>query len=466
MRSSASLLGRLDRRLRVLFGVVAFTGIAVGTVVATQVAENAGASSASNGTGIFPNGTSYDAVEYNQQTGSSGAYYTYLKANSSGATVIDSMVSGGGCGNGGINPIITNPAPPLLNVTAANYSSGYPTPQPGGSLTGGTAAGVAASSNKTGVCSSQSGYQIQQNSALILGIGSDSNVANRIFAQAQINLANNSSSPSNVELVETFSGSVVGSETFSLAGGVTNAIADTGCGHGPVTTFPGGSTPESCTPGSAPPTGGFDTVQVWMTGPAGNSVTVVTAPNNKNPTSTATSIFYLAKQICPGQSISTTSTTPNVPQGSQVYVKITLDPADTGCKSYATFTANANDPETTTIGSTTYQTDKSIDFGAAGGTEHFTVYINWGEESGCQPSSSGTTVCPPTLVTLDGVNYTAQTFCSAATNPGDPLCTTSKEFFYSTYIDANQSPAVTYTPSNGSEDVVETWDGLTDWGFR
>jgi len=57
----------------------------------------------------------------------------------------------------------------------------------------------------------------------------------------------------------------------------------------------------------------------------------------------------------------------------------------------------------------------------------------------------------PTQVTIDGVNFSDQTYCPAA-SAAQPTCTTNKVYHY---IVVNGTPMT---------QITETWDSLVDWG--
>jgi hypothetical protein len=510
VRNPASIVFKLSRRLRLLFGTVALVGMAIPAVL-TQTGEQAGAANSTAGVVANPSKTN-DVIEYNQQTGNSAVYYSYLTAGSSSSSVTDAQTSGGGCGNGGLDPIVTSPLSPLLAVTGANYASGYPAPQVNHPLGNGTAAGVATAANKTGVCNSQPGtYQINPNSALNLQVGSDSHVAGRLMAQGLIDLSNNSTSRNaTVELVEstggttdirngTFSGgTVVGYQVVSVPMGAVDAIADTSCGQGPVQALPAGSTSTACT--SDAPATAFDTVQVAVLGSSASSVTVHTDVSSSKSTPATTSMFFLTHNVCAGQTLSTSG-------GGQVSANVSLstDPDNDGdndtksgdtdgdgpiCKAVSQFSASSTQIINLPDGEVSHLSWTLLAGNLSNGA-HFTLVSDYGAIPYCRPDFGSTPtgtadtvpVCPPTWISIgdpdsdgtpdSGTNDTDMTnspaggpcpigstpcvtddfivapFCSAATN-AMPFCLTNRSY---TYVTINNQLMT---------DIKDTFDGIQD----
>src|SRR5262249_52343947 len=127
---------------------------------------------------------------------------------------------------------------------------------------------------------------------------------------------------------------------------------------------------------------GFDKLEVQVLSPAAGSVSVV------GPTSN----FTLATTICPGTTITDTSTDGTASSG-QVTASFTYV-AGSGCKALTQFTVSANDPSSSSL--------KSIEFDSqplAGA--HITGTFDWGYFPYCRADATvqpGVPACPTTLV--------------------------------------------------------------------
>jgi hypothetical protein len=132
----------------------------------------------------------------------------------------------------------------------------------------------------------------------------------------------------------------------------------------------------------------------------------------------------------------------------QVTFDVTLDKAAPVCKSYTDFFAQQTvSPD----GSSVSKLAVFNSFGSAG--THFVFTIDWGNRPYCTPDPTTGPACAPTQVSFDGIHYSNQVFCAAAT-AGQLPCTVSKTY---AYVTVN---GTTYTH------ISETWDGLIDNWFR
>jgi hypothetical protein len=382
-------------------------------VIAVAIAAGAGAVSLTQLGGTASASATQDKITYNQTTGNNGTYINYVPGDGS-KTTKESVTSGGGC---------ATPSPsgvPILAFSAAYYPNGYANAsQP---------AIVGAYKSRTGVCQITQAWSIEQNEGLIFSIGSNSLVAGREFSRAVLQLERedkSTSAPPNVQVDLVLRGgpSVV-TKSYSLPGpnGATLPAIDTG------------------------DTAGFTSIEIRVVSPDTGSISVV------GPTST----FYLANEICPGQTITDTSTDGSASAG-QVSASFTFVSAPGGaCKSYTTFDASASDPTSSTL--------KSVQFLAqtlAGA--HMTASFDWGYFPYCRPDATPDPAhpdalpCPTTKVDF-GNGFVDQTFCAPnGATVTTPWCTTSKHFDY------------VQDPADSSQTVVhitETWDGLGDVYFR
>jgi hypothetical protein len=380
-----------------IMAVATAVALLAGSVAWTQLGGAAGA-------------TGPDTITYNQQTGSNGTYIAYVPGDGSKSTK-QSVTSGGGC---------ATPTPsgvPLLGFSASYYPNGY--------AQASTPAIVGAYKSRTGVCQTPQAWSIENKEALVFSVGSNSLVAGRVFSRAKLLIEREDKSlatdpPAVVQLVLRVGSTVVdSSKTFNIAGpNGTQLLVDTG----------------------NVPTG-FDSVEIRVVSPATGSVSVV------GPTST----FYFASRICPGDTITTSSTDGTVESG-QVSASITypVEAANATCKSYTFFGASSTDPNSSD--------GKSIQFLSqqiAGA--HVTTVFDWGYFPNCRPDGTAPT-CPITEVDF-GNGFQPQTFCAQAspTDTVHPWCTTSKHF---DYIQDPLDPSVTLTH------ITETWDGYGDVYFR
>jgi len=354
-----------------------------------------------------------DKITYNQVSGNSGTYLQYVPGDGSKPTK-ESVTSGGGC---------ATPSPsgvPLLAFSAKYYASGY-----SGSS---TTVPVGAYKSRTGVCSIPQAWSVEVNEGLIFAPGANTLTAGRQFSRAQLQIEREDKSvatdpPVVVQAILRAGGIVVGTQNFNIAGpNGTQLLLDTGEGVG------------------------FDQIELRVLSPAAGSISVV------GPTST----FTFAKTICPGDSISDTSTDGTAAAG-QVSATFNFVSAPGGaCKSYTTFAASATDPTSSTL--------KSVKFFSqqlAGA--HLTATFDWGLFPYCRPDATpdpahpDAPVCPTTQVDF-GSGFFAQTFCqpNGATTT-TPWCTTSKHF---DYVPDPADSSVTEVH------ITETWDGLGDIIWR
>jgi len=392
-------------RARKLLSRPFIIAMAIAAVAATVSFTQLGGSAGASGT--------QDKITYNQTTGSNGTYINYVPGDGS-KTTKESVTSGGGC---------ATPSPsgvPILSFSAKYYPTGYANAsQP---------AIVGAYKSRTGVCQVTQAWSIEQNEALIFSVGSNSLVSGREFTRAVLQLeredkSTSTSTPVQVDLVMTGGPSTI-TQTVYLPGpngGVLPAV-DTG------------------------DTTGFTSIEIRVVNPSVGSVSVV------GPTST----FYLANEICPGDSITDTSTDGSAAAG-QVSATFNFVSSPGGaCKSYTTFDASASDPTSSTL--------KSVKFFAQQlSGAHITASFDWGLFPYCRPDATpdpahpDAPVCPTTLVDF-GSGFVAQTFCqpNGATTT-TPWCTTSKHF---DYVADPADSSVTEVH------ITETWDGLGDVYFR
>ena len=355
--------------------------------------------------GATTTSTNPDTIQYVQTTGSSGTFIKYVPGDNSSVTN-QSVTSGGGC---------ATPKPKgaaILAFSAHYYPNGYN----GGTVTD---AVVGAYKARTGVCQIPQAWSVEVNEGLDFSVGSNSLVIGRLFSRAQLQIEREdkyavTDPPVTGQLVMTLAGNVVGTVGFSVPAPntVTPITADTGTS-----------------------TTGFDKVEVQVLNPAAGSVSVV------GPTST----FTLASKICPGESITTSS--------SDVSATLTYV-SGTACKSYTNFGVNS--------------TDKSVTFLSSQlAGAHMTATFDWGYFPYCRADGFSDTVppCPPTQVDFgDGV-FHPETYCaavdpSAQTSPPynpPPWCATSRHVQY--VLDPGGSGATV-------AHITETWDGLGDIVWR
>jgi uncharacterized repeat protein (TIGR01451 family) len=226
----------------------AVTPIALSVAVPTVGGGAAFAMTTSAGTPC-PANSQADEICYVQSTGS-GTSATYQPA--SGQPTTQAVNPGGGCSGGSPIPGTILPLSAWL-YSNNNYYMGTKTPA------------KVATNPKTGVCSIPQQWSIDNASgsgaeALDFSVGGAGSPegAGRFFSTASIDIGNNSSSATTVTLVETHSGSQVGSQTCGLAGGATVLTSTLGA--------------PTCS--GSPPTGPFDTIEIRVS-PIGHGVSVV-----------------------------------------------------------------------------------------------------------------------------------------------------------------------------------------------
>ncbi|MDP9335417.1 MAG: hypothetical protein M3Q30_19215 [Actinomycetota bacterium] len=357
--------------------------------------------------GAAATSTNPDKIQYNQTTGASGTYIRYIPGDGSAPTN-QSVTSGGGCAT----PTPNGPA--ILAFSAKYYANGY-----GGSSVN---AIVGAYKSRTGVCRIPQAWSIEVNEALIFRPGSNTLTVGRLFTRAQIQLQREDKPttipgpPTTGQLIKLLGSTPVGTPTnFSISGGA-------------------GGTPITADTGTV--AGGFDSVEIRVLTPSTGSVSVV------GPTST----FTLAGQVCPGESITTSS--------NDVKATLTLLPGSS-CKSYTEFSASSE--------------DKSVTFlsrQAAGA--HMTASFDWGYFTYCRAdgvSDPNVPACPVTKVDFGDLVLHDETYC-AAVDPGaqtsppydpPPWCATSRHV---DYVEYPVGSGVTVAH------ITETWDGLGDIIWR
>ena len=349
--------------------------------------------------------TNPDTIQYTQTTGSSGTFIKYVPGDGSSVTN-QSVTAGGGC---------ATPKPkgaPILGFSANYYPNGYT----GGTV---TTAVVGAYKARTGVCQIPQAWSVEVNEGLVFSPGSNALVAGRLFSRAQLQIEREDKyavgdPPVTGQLVMTLAGNPVGTAGFSVPAPNTTT---------PITADTGTST------------SGFDKVEVRVLNPATGSVSVV------GPTST----FTLAGELCPGESITTSS--------GDVTATLSFV-SGTACKPYTNFSASS--------------TDKSVSFLSAQlAGAHMTADFDWGYFPYCRADAVSDAVppCPPTQVDFgDGV-FHSPTYC-VAVDPGaqtsppynpPPWCVTSRHVEY--VLDPGGSGATV-------AHITETWDGLGDIIWR
>ena len=268
------------------------------------------------------------------------------------------------------------------------------------------------------------------NEGLVFSVGNNSLVTGRQWAKADLVLQRQDKStsappPVTVQFLLRVGSTVVDTQTTTISGpdGTKNTYS-TGSGVS------------------------FDSIEIRVLTPAAGSVSVV------GPTST----FYFGPKICPGETITDTSTGGTVSSG-EVTASFTFVSSPGGaCKSYSFFEALSTDPDV--------DNGKSVEFLSqelAGA--HMTAEFDWGLFPYCRPDATpdpnpdhaGAPTCPTTTVDF-GDGDTNQTFCPPGGATADiPWCTTSKNFDY-VPDPADSTKTVTH--------ITETWDGLGDILFR
>ena len=395
------------RRLKQLHRNVFIVAVVTALVASLMWVQLGGATTTS---------TNPDTIQYVQTTGSSGTYLKYVPGDGSKVTS-QSVTSGGGC---------ATPSPrgtPILGFSANYYPGGY---------SGGTVnnAIVGAYKSRTGVCQIPQAWSIEVNEGLVFSVGANSLVAGRVFSRAQIQLEREdkvvSTDPLAGRLIERLGGVAVGAPIpFSITDPTTPITADTGLS-----------------------TAAFDSIEIQVLTPATGSVSVV------GPTST----FTLAGQICPGTSITSTSSNGTTTSGQ---VTATFNyVTGSSCKTYTFFSANSADTSSSSGKSVTFLSQQ-----LAGA--HMTATFDWGNFPNCRADATAGALppCPTTLVDFgDGV-FHPETYCAAADpNPGTaptwtppPWCATSRHVDY--ILDPSGSGATV-------AHITETWDGYGDIIYR
>jgi hypothetical protein len=297
--------------------------------------------------------------------------------------------------------------------------------------------------------------------------------SNRVFKEANIPITRKDTGVSTnpfliVQLAELdSSGHVLATQNCTLTGNTGTTINVDTNNAGTVGNPPTG--PGNCAPslqgagGLVPTPPSFQTVEVRdLT----TSTSISVGPN--------TATFTLATVICGGQSINATN------GGGNVVASLSL-PNGAGCKTFNSFI------------STTQPNGKPLlTFdGFSASPVQFTVQITWPLEPLCQPYSDpfnaqtnpsgippdlANPVCPFHQVSFDNVTYYDQTYCQTANSSppaGEPqagLCTANKQYNNDSVSVDPMTGVVTTTPLtlNGAPatQIVETWVGDVDWGFR
>jgi len=374
--------------------------------------------------------------------------YVYTPGNGSGAAT-QTLTPSGRCGTPTVSGTSSGGTVSSASPAGAGFLSLGGKLYPANDYSGTpVAATVGASRAHTGVCAIGGPQTIDNRTstystrvgaeALDFGVGSSSTIgSNRLFSSAQVTLereggyggtsgddddfrtGTGTPAPVSVRMIESYAGSLVASQTCTFTGAdETDIVGDTNLNS-------------TCTGTAA--TVPFDTLEV-------QDLTV-----NSAVSVVGTSTFTLANQVCGGGSVTATGS---------VAATLSVPSTATGCESYSTF-SSLTDP-------TTGQT--SLIFNAHSSTPQtsFTVNVPWNPQPACQPGqpTSDTTVnplptCAPTLVSLDGVTYSDQTYCSHPTT-ANPLCTQNKVYNYI------QDP----TTNAEETQISETWVGFQDWSMR
>jgi hypothetical protein len=278
---------------------------------------------------------------------------------------------------------------------------------------------VGAYNSRTGVCSIPQAWSLEVGEGLIFAPGPNSLTNGRLFTSASLFLEREDKTGGtlNGRMLEKLNGSVVGTKSFSIT---TNA--------NPIPATDTGLVPT-----------GFDQLEIQVLSPAAGSISVV------GPTST----FTLAGQICPGQSISDTSTGGTQSSG-EVSVTVTYV-SGSGCKAFTFFDASSTDSFSVDGKSITFLSQQ-----LAGA--HITIHIDWGNLALCRADATAdpdVPNCPTSFVDL-GSGAQPEEYCSAA-SVSQPVCSVFKQF---TYI---------ADPADSSKTVVhevENFDALGDIFIR
>ena len=379
-----------SKRLGLAFTLVSLIALLAAGLFAAQLGGSAGATS-----------TTPDKIIYSQQNGKNGSYLQYVPGDGSKVTT-QPVTGAGGCAT-------PNATTPVLDFSAKYYPNGYSNASQN--------AIVGAYNNRTGVCAITPAWAVDNGEGLIFAPGATNNLSKgRLFASAVLNLEREDKAGGTLTgvLIERVGGSQVGTKNFSITSGVITVNTGT------------------------VPTG-FDQLEVRVTSPSAGSISVV------GPTST----FTFAGQICPGDSISDTSTGGSSTSG-EVTATITYA-SGSGCKSYTDFHASSTDIASSDGKSMTFLSQP-----LAGA--HITIHIDWGNLALCRSdatSDPNVPPCPTSLVDL-GSGPVPEAYCAAAT-VSQPVCSTFKQF--------TNIP----DPANASNTVVhevEDFDALGDIFIR
>ena len=391
-------------RARKLFSRPLIIAIAIaavaGTITVSQLGGPAGAAEP-------------DKIVYGQQTGANGTYLQYVPGDGSAVTN-QAVTSGGGC---------ATPSPqgvPLLGFAGKYYANGY--------ANASTDVPAGAYKSRTGVCSVPQAWSIEVNEGLVFSVGSNSLVAGRLWSRADLVLQRQDKStaappPVTVQFLLRAGATLVDTQSTTISGpDGTKKTYSTGSGLS------------------------FDSIEIRVLSPAAGSVSVV------GPTST----FYFSPEICPGETITDTSTDGTASTG-QVTASFTFVSAPNNeCKSYSLLEASATDATSSTLKSVKWLSQE-----LAGA--HVTASFDWGYFPYCRPDNNadsahpGAPECPVTQVDF-GAGFVDQTFCAPnGATTTTPWCTTSKHF---TYLTDPADSSVTLVH------ITETWDGLGDVYFR
>ena len=251
-----------------------------------------------------------DKITYNQQTGSNGTYIQYVPGDGSKATK-QSVTSGGGC---------ATPSPsgaPILAFSANYYPNGY-------ANASSTAAVVGAYKSRTGVCQIPQAWSIEvRTRASIFSVGSNSLVAGREFSRAPAatrarRQVDGSDPPVSVQLVLRTGSTVVGTQNVLDP---RSQRRDAARGrHRQRRSASLDRDPGACRRRPVP-----------------------------SRSSVPTSTFTFANKICPGETITDTSTDGTASSG-QVTATFTFDRARRARASRTrSFEASSTDPTSSTL---------------------------------------------------------------------------------------------------------------------
>jgi hypothetical protein len=364
----------------------------VGALLWVELEGNASAASATP-----------DKIVYSQQNGRNGTYLQYVPGDGSKPTT-QPVTGAGGCAT----PNTTNP---VLAFSAVSYPNGYANPS--------TPAIVGAYNNRTGVCAVTPAWAVDVSEGLIFAPGPNALTTGRVFSRAVLQLERQDKAGG------TLSGQAVLRVGTSQVGALQFTIT-----NGQIT-FDTQNVPT-----------GFTSLELRVLTPSAGSLSVV------GPTST----FTFASQICPGDTISDTSTDGTISAG-QVTAHITYV-AGSACKSYTFFEASATDGNSADGKSITFTSQELV--GA-----HITATFDWGYTPLCRADATldpSVPPCPTTYVDFGG-GAQPQTYCAEAdpNNTSTPWCTTSKHVDY------------VLDPGGSGETVAhitETWEGFGDPYFR